>query len=261
MNKQKFRFGLIIFMFLIFPIIMNYFSPYIIIDAIAQGIIAGSFITFVSMFIGSLFFGRFWCGWLCPAGGLQEICSKRKDKRVPAKYRKIKYFIWVPWLSIIVILGVLAGSIQTIDPFFNTDYGISVTNIPMLIIYLAVVFGVLILSLTVGKRGFCHTACWMAPFMIMGTKIRNYFKKWPSYHLECISEKCKQCKKCDRICPMSLEVSKMVLDGCMDNVECIQCGTCVANCPQAAITTAWKWKKKTKTTELSQKIPIVVTIK
>ena len=38
-TRQRVRKGIIIGTFLLFPIIMNYFSPYIIIDGAARGVI------------------------------------------------------------------------------------------------------------------------------------------------------------------------------------------------------------------------------
>ncbi|MHA2071805.1 MAG: 4Fe-4S binding protein, partial [Candidatus Thorarchaeota archaeon] len=67
-RRQRLRKGLIFTSFLLFPIIMNYFSPYLIIEAALLGIMNGSFIVFTLLFISSLFLGRGFCGWLCPAG-------------------------------------------------------------------------------------------------------------------------------------------------------------------------------------------------
>jgi len=73
---------------------MNYFSPYLIVESAALGIINGSFIVFVILFLSSLFIGRFWCGWLCPAAGLQEAAFIAVDKRAAVgKYNLIKYII------------------------------------------------------------------------------------------------------------------------------------------------------------------------
>ena len=44
--RQRIRKGVILTTFLLFPIIMNYFSPYVIIDGASQGIVNGSFIVF-----------------------------------------------------------------------------------------------------------------------------------------------------------------------------------------------------------------------
>jgi hypothetical protein len=43
--RQRIRRGIILTTFLLFPIIMNYFSPYVIIDGASQGIVNGSFIS------------------------------------------------------------------------------------------------------------------------------------------------------------------------------------------------------------------------
>ena len=50
------------------------------------------------------------------------------------------------------------------------------------ITYLTVVgifFGLAVLA---GRRAGCHTICWMAPFMIIGRKIRN-LAAWPLLRL------------------------------------------------------------------------------
>ena len=39
---------------------------------------------------------------------------------------------------------------------------------------IAVVLMLIVLpTLLVGRRSFCHHLCWMAPFMILGRKLRN----------------------------------------------------------------------------------------
>jgi len=55
---------------LLFPVVMNYLSPYVIIDGAMNGVVSGSFVVFVLMFLSALLVGRLWCGWLCPGAGL-----------------------------------------------------------------------------------------------------------------------------------------------------------------------------------------------
>ncbi len=234
-TRQKVRQALILISFLLFPIIMNYFSPYVIIDGAVNGIINGSFVVFALMFLSSLFLGRLWCGWACPAAGLQEACFAINRK--PARGGKldwIKWVIWVPWVSLIVILAGSAGGYHRVDIFHLTDNGISVANPYMYITYYTVVGIFLILALTAGKRAGCHYICWMAPFMILGRKIRNLFK-WPSLRLKADADKCVNCKKCTANCSMSLDVNQMVQKGTVENSECILCGTCVDVCPSDVI--------------------------
>jgi ferredoxin-type protein NapH len=54
------------------PITLYHFSPAIILQGAAKGIVTGSMIVVGLMFVSALFVGRLWCGWACPAGALQE---------------------------------------------------------------------------------------------------------------------------------------------------------------------------------------------
>jgi ferredoxin-type protein NapH len=234
-KRQKIRKALIFILFLLFPVVLYYLSPALIIEGASKGIITGSFIVFSLLFISSLFVGRSYCGWICPGAGLQEACFRISDKRAKGeKFNRIKYFIWVPWIGIIIFQALKAGGLYTIKPFFQTKYGISVAEPANYPVFYTVIGLITVLSFTAGKRAFCHYGCWMAPFMVIGTKIRNVFK-WPSLHLEANKDKCRSCKTCSKNCPMSLEVNRMVQKGSMVNSECILCGTCVDGCPEGAI--------------------------
>ncbi|MBN2119014.1 MAG: 4Fe-4S binding protein, partial [Anaerolineales bacterium] len=81
-TRQRIRKALIIISLLLFPVTMNYFSPYVIIDSASQGIVNASLIMFGLQFLLALFLGRLWCGWVCPAGGLAEICFPINNKPV-----------------------------------------------------------------------------------------------------------------------------------------------------------------------------------
>jgi ferredoxin-type protein NapH len=240
-TRQRVRRVVIIFMFLLFPITMNYLSPYVIIDGASQGTANGSLFMFAGMFVSSLFLGRLWCGWAYPAGGLGEIAFLVNNK--PVQGRKIdwiKWLIWVPWISLIVWLLISSGGYHSTNFFLDTVNGISVAGdadrpaFIAYIIYYAVIGLFLTLSLTVGRRAGCHAFCWMAPFMIIGRKIRNFFG-WPSLRLQASATICTDCKTCTSNCPMSLDVNGMVQKEAMENSECILCGSCVDGCPAGAI--------------------------
>lgn len=235
MKRQKARKILLILMVIFFPLTYYYFSPYLIIMGAAEGVISGSFLVFTTMFLGSLFFGRIFCGWFCPAGGLQELCFKVNSKTFKGgKFNWTKYFIWVPWIAIIGIMFIQARGIVAIDPLYQTYYGISISDIQSLILFLLIAGLIVGVALAIGKRASCHTICWMAPFMIIGRRIRNVINL-PSLQLTSDTEKCINCKLCDKKCPMSLKVNEMVQTKNMENSECILCGSCVDNCPQGAI--------------------------
>ncbi|HWQ45453.1 MAG TPA: 4Fe-4S binding protein [Longilinea sp.] len=234
-KRQSIRRALILLSLLLFPVVLNYLSPYVIIDGAMNGVINGSFLMFGLLFISSLFLGRAWCGWACPAAGLTEACIAVNNKPAKAGWRNyIKWGIWVVWLSLIVFIAISNGGYTRVDPFYLTDHGISVTAWQNYIIYYGVIGLAVVLSFTAGKRAFCHYVCWMAPFMILGRKLRNLLHT-PALHLQAETPACKQCSTCDRACPMSLPVSDMVQKGKMENSECILCGNCVDGCPSKVI--------------------------
>jgi polyferredoxin len=238
---QRVRKSLLIVSFLLFPIFMNYLSPYVIIDGASQGTVNGSLVVFAGMFLSALLLGRLWCGWACPVGGLSEIAFAVNDKTVNTRKTDwIKWAIWIPWLSIIAWMAISAGGYHAINLTLDTQNGISVAGSPdrpiliAYIIYYLVIGLFLLLSVIVGRRAGCHTICWMAPFMILGRKLRN-LAPWPSLRLKASPESCGNCKKCTTNCPMSLDVNAMVRQGGMENAECILCGSCVDGCPNHAI--------------------------
>lgn len=233
--RQRIRKGLLLVSFLLFPVTIFYLSPALIVIGASKGIVVGSFIVFGSMFVGSLIFGRAFCGWLCPGGGIQETCMMVVDKKTAGgKFDIIKYLIWVPWISSIILVAKTAGGLNSIDFFYQTDGGISVSDWQSYVIYYLFVALIVILSLTAGRRAFCHYVCWMAPFMVIGSKLKTAFRM-PSLDIRSNKERCNSCKSCERLCPMSLPVSTMVKKGIMSNTECIMCGQCIDTCKRGAL--------------------------
>ena len=233
MKRQKIRKLLLTVSLLFFPVTLYYFSPALIIDAGLSGIINGSFIVFVSMFLLSIPFGRLFCAYVCPAGGLQE-CAFTINSNKPKQGWKnnIKYVIWAFWVLMVVLCYFNSGKIVKIDFWFNTENGISVSSIQSYIIYYGIVFLIFIPSILFGKRIFCHYFCWMAPFMVLGTKIRR-FLHLPGLHIQINNgSTCVSCEKCSNNCPMGLNVSGMINNNQIEDLECIQCGACVDSCPR-----------------------------
>ena len=228
-NRQKLRKGIILISFFLFPATFYYLSPVVIIQSTLKGIVNGSFIMFLLMFLSALVAGRAYCGWVCPGAGCQEALFPARDKKV-TKGNLIKWIIWIPWICSILILAFRHGGYKEIDFFYQTKYGLSTGDLGSAIAYLCVLFFLIVIPAFVfGRRSFCHHLCWMAPFLILGRKIRNS-TKWASLQLKADSEKCSHCHTCTQNCPMSLPVETMVKTDKMEHTECILCGTCIDGC-------------------------------
>lgn len=235
MKAQTIRRTLIFISFLLFPVTLYYFSPVLILQGASEGVAVGSFFVFSALLISSLLLGRAFCGWVCPAGGLQDICSTINNRPAKGTWSNwIKYVIWVPWIAGIIILFTSAGGMTRADPLYETVGGISVLTLQAVVIFYFFVALIAGLALVFGRRTFCHTVCWMAPFMVIGTWIKNRIR-WPSLHLRTKKEACIRCGKCTKNCLMSLPVEQMVNRDSMENSECVLCGVCVDGCPKDVI--------------------------
>jgi ferredoxin-type protein NapH len=230
-QRQRVRKGLLFISLLLLPITLYYLSPYIITASAAEGVVNGSAVAFALMFLSSLLVGRLWCGWLCPAGALQEYAAPVNNKRTSPRLNWGKWVVWIPWISIILLLVIRAGGYHSVNVFYMLEGGVTLTQEFWYMMYYIVVVVLLVLAFLLGRRAACHAICWMAPFMILGRKLRNAVG-WSALHLKAEKDKCIDCGICTAECTMSLDVNQMVKDGRMEHSECVLCGNCVDVCPK-----------------------------
>lgn len=235
-SRQTIRRILLVITFLLIPVTIFYVSPIVIIMGAAEGVATGSLLLYVALFVLSFFVARLWCGWLCPMGAWQELCSPVIKRTVKNTWlNRVKYVLSALWILGIGYLFISAGGIHAVDPLYGTVGGISISSAEvfgMVCLIFAIIF---IVAFIAGKRGFCHVICPIAGIMVAGRKIRNHFG-WPALGLQADAGKCTDCATCSRGCPMGLDVNGMVRKNAMENAECILCAKCADTCPAGAIT-------------------------
>jgi len=235
LSRQAVRKWILIVTFLLLPVTLMYISPIVIVMGAAEGIATGSMLLFIALFFLSLVVARLWCGWLCPMGAWQEICSPVIKRTVTAGWLNyVKYIVTVLWLGALAYFFAGAGGIRAVDPLFATDNGLSITSLATLMVVVVIFTIIFLAAFIAGRRGFCHVLCPIAGLMIAGRKIRNLFR-WPALGLSADPARCIDCKKCTQICPMGLDVNAMVHKGDMDSPKCIMCAGCADACPEGAI--------------------------
>jgi len=234
MNKLKFRRIIALISLMVFPLTLNYFSPYVSVTAAYDGVLAGSVILFITLLITAVFFRRTWCSYLCPVSAIADYSEKINNRNVNIKkLRIVRYSIFGLWFTALLI-GFFVSSNITINPFYMTESIISVDEPFKFITYYAVLFTLIILTLVIGKRGACHSICWMSPFLVAGTWIGDKLNL-PQLRIQSTPNECISCSRCNKVCPMSIDVMHELKNGSIESYDCINCSECENICPKQVL--------------------------
>jgi len=232
LNRQQWRKLILLIPFILFqfPLFHSFMSPVLLVRAASLGVVNASMIIYAVLLVTSLFLGRAFCAWACPGAIIQEACTAMGARRIksPEKYW-FKSVVATVLFSTTAVAAIHAGGFHRVDWFFG-DMGKS----PAPLIMRFGAFVILIpLSFLFGRWAFCRHACWIAPLMIAGTRLRERLRL-PGLRLTTDPTACTECATCEETCPMSLPVAQMVSVG-RQSEECILCGNCADSCPAGAI--------------------------
>ncbi|MCR4564012.1 MAG: 4Fe-4S binding protein [Clostridiales bacterium] len=196
-----------------------------------------------TLMLFGVLFGRLVCGFVCPFGFIQDLLHKIPVKKikVPKKADRVLRFLkYVVLLVFVILLPLLmtdkfglsapyfckwicpAGTLEGGIPLLLGDSSLRSVAGWLFNWKLIVLIVVLIGSVFI-HRFFCKYLCPLGAFYAL-------FNKFSFYRLNIDKEKCIDCKKCEQVCPMDVEVTK-----CINSTECIRCGKCRAACPTEAI--------------------------
>jgi ferredoxin-type protein NapH len=233
-NRQKIRRAALITSVALFPVTLYYMSPMLCLQGAASGILTGSVIVFLGQLVSALVLGRAFCGWACPAGGMQELLALARGRRIRRRIGWIKWLVWAPWLLALVFMLLRAGGVHAVDFTFQTTGGISVADRAGLIAMAIVLVVILVPALVIGRRASCHVLCWMAPFMVIGRKVALAVGL-PGLRLRSEPSACTACGSCTAACPMSIDVAARAPSARVESADCTLCASCVDACPHAAL--------------------------
>jgi len=177
------------------------------------------------VFLGlTLFFGRIFCGYVCPLGAAQELASipRFKSKINPKRvYQKRPTYIrWIFFL-LYAIVSLVWGLETTL--FINPINGFLVLWTPF-DIGIIIALGLAIITIITGifvYRPYCRFIC---PFGALAALLG----KFSPLKLR-RTEDCTECGVCEKVCP------PQVAEADSDMGECYYCARCIEACRHDAI--------------------------
>ncbi len=181
--------------------------------------------------IFTLLFGRFFCGWICPATFLYELNTivslslQRAGIKVGQRRfdRRLKYLVLVIGLIISAISGSVLISVIYPPAIIGRElyFGIALGGVGAGLVFFVLT---LLFDLFVSRRGFCRYVC-------PGGALYSLLGRFRLFRIRRIVENCNDCAKCNAVCEFGL-------DPLHDDFgqECNNCTACIAVCPTDAMT-------------------------
>lgn len=162
------------------------------------------------VFLLAAVFGRFFCGYLCPVGTVQEIAYHAPVPKWDLRQKNAFMVVRAVFFIVFLLLAVLFSA-SLLAWFGIRDFFYLVVSTG------SVVFGVLLLVSVVFYRPFCRLVC---PYgcLLSGGAAVSLFRLQRT-------DACIDCKKCEKACP----TDEAKRDD--KKAECYLCGRCTDICP------------------------------
>lgn len=181
--------------------------------------------TFLLIVTLTFFTGIFYCGWVCPFGFIQDSFSQIgsafgiKKRRVPKSlHRILKFSRYMILMILLLNWSDFIFNILKFDPrvnFLELLLGETVIIISILVVVFFSLVSVFF------QRPFCNYLC------VQGAKY-GLLSLFRVFTIRRNDEKCENCKKCEQVCPMHIDITNA---GNLRDPNCINCLQCISSCP------------------------------
>lgn len=173
----------------------------------------------------ALLAGNFFCGWVCPFGTVQEIFGKIGSFFVKKKFKMPpmlqSYLQFSRYLLAGIILSQVAETLLDLSNInaYKTFMRATAGNFAEMTA-MAIMGSFLVVALFF-ERPFCNYFCTEGVRFGLASLTRFFTIKREQIN-------CVHCKKCDKACPMNIQISSSTH---IRNPQCINCFKCLTACP------------------------------
>jgi polyferredoxin len=203
------------------------------------GVINAGVILVILAFIITLFFGRFFCGWACHFGAVQELAWWLLKKLGITPKTINSSLVTILPIFILINFYLAPNLLYALrDPWSGISVNLGMPEIwaflPGFVIgTLTFLIDGFLIVYFLGRKGFCRFLCpWGAflkvPNSLAMFKVRNVGG-------------CSNCGDCTTNCPIGIDVNYEINNyGKVTNTNCTSCLICTEGCPTSAITYKWE---------------------
>lgn len=197
---------------------------------------APGLVTLLIVFAVTALWGRFFCGYLCSFGAMQELLALvsrkifKRTKRIPEKADRIlKVLKYAVLFGLVLFVWVLQLPIDSsMSPWgvfgmlVSGNGSVMLSAIPT--VGFAILVGILIVSFF-AERFFCRYLCPLGALFVPISKGRLY-------RIRRKASACSGCRQCSRACTMGVTVHE---NDRVTSGECIDCMRCMDVCGREAL--------------------------
>ncbi|RLC57256.1 MAG: hypothetical protein DRH89_03935 [Candidatus Cloacimonadota bacterium] len=180
--------------------------------------------------ITSVFWGRRFCGYICPFGTVQEMISNLNPRS--KKNKQLHLPVWLhnflnSFKYVVLLITIVAAfrSIQYVYmkfcPVLAVSHPQNITIASTITLFVIFIVGYFI------NRFWCRYLCPYAAFMYVFQYLGRLLHI-PSKRIHASEEFCINCGQCSKNCPMQILIHE---EKRVENVNCIFCLKCLQSCP------------------------------
>lgn len=182
----------------------------------------------------TLLFGRIFCGWICPVGGLlAQFPIRRNRRKIPQELNKNRYI----WLVLLLLLLMVSPWPLFLTPFHLLTEELTRLwqgKIPWLLTSIA------LLGFLFFPRFWCIYLCPTGLLLSVLSRLRSFRLRVGEYCMDC-----RVCRDACRSQAVDVEEGKV-------REDCMLCGRCWQACPVEAI----KWQNFASRTSVPDVLPM-----